>query len=109
MKFLYTLGIYAYAALLKLIAPFHQKARLFVKGRKNIWENLEKNLKNNTVEVVWIHVSSLGEFEQGRPLIEKIKEQHPHYKIVLSFFSPSGYEIRKNYELADVITYLPLM
>ncbi len=108
MKFLYSLGIYGYAFLLQLIAPFHKKARLWVDGRKNVWSNLQNAFQNNTDEIIWIHVSSLGEFEQGRPLIEKIKEQTPYYKIVLSFFSPSGYEIRKNYELADFVTYLPI-
>lgn len=108
MQFFYTLGIYLFAFLLRCVAPFHKKAKLWVDGRKNVWKFLEESLKGNTDKVIWIHVSSLGEFEQGRPLIEKIKEEHPQYKIVLSFFSPSGYEIRKNYELADVITYLPI-
>lgn len=108
MQFFYTLGIRLYAFALRLASPFHAKAKLWVTGRKNIFQNLDKALLENTEKVVWIHVSSLGEFEQGRPLIEQIKEKYPQYKVVLTFFSPSGYEIRKDYSLADVVTYLPI-
>lgn len=108
MQFLYTIGIRIFTLLLKLAAPFHTKAKLWVEGRKGVFDTLEKAMKGNTQEVIWMHVSSLGEFEQGRPLIERIKSDFPHYKIVLTFFSPSGYEIRKNYDLADVVVYLPV-
>lgn len=108
IPFLYTLGIRIYAFLLYMVAPFHPKAKLWVRGRKGVFESLEEALQGNRQPVVWMHVSSLGEFEQGRPLIEKIKEKYPQYKILLTFFSPSGYEIRKNYPLADVVAYLPI-
>ncbi len=108
MQFFYTIGIYSYALLLRLVSPFHSKAKLWVKGRKGVFSKLEKALRHNESPVIWVHVSSLGEFEQGRSLIEKIKENYSDYKIVLSFFSPSGYEIRKDYDLADVVIYLPI-
>ncbi|MDP4209484.1 MAG: glycosyltransferase N-terminal domain-containing protein [Bacteroidota bacterium] len=82
------------------------KARQWVDGRKDIFRNLENKLQSGERRI-WVHAASLGEFEQGRPLIEKIKEQHPEYKIFLTFFSPSGYEVRKNYAGADYIFYLP--
>ncbi len=87
---------------------FNHKARLWVKGRKNIWQKIAEFSNESTSPVVWFHVSSLGEFEQGRPVIELLKQQHPEWKMVLTFFSPSGYEIRKNYSMADAVFYLPL-
>lgn len=78
-----------------------------MQGRKEIFTKLEAAISKSD-QTIWFHCASLGEFEQGRPIIEKIKSQYPNYKIVLTFFSPSGYEIRKNYALADVVTYLPL-
>lgn len=84
---------------------FNRKARLWKEGRKNLFDKLRSVAADDTI---WVHCASLGEFEQGRPLIEKIKEKYPRYKILLTFFSPSGYEIRKNYPLADAVTYLPL-
>jgi len=107
MKFLYKVGIVAYSLFLKAAAVFNPKARQFVKGRKNWHQNLASKIETNA-RYLWVHCASLGEFEQGRPLIEAIKEQHPEFRIVLTFFSPSGYEIRKNYEQADVISYLPI-
>src|SRR5690606_7353505 len=98
--------IFLYALLIKLAAPFSEKARLFVKGRNNWEAQLQKNIEKDS-SYIWVHCASLGEFEQGRPLIEAIKNQFPEYRIVLSFYSPSGYEVRKNYPLADVICYLP--
>ena len=106
MAFLYNTGIFFYTLLIKLAVPFSEKARLFVKGRKN-WElQLQQKIEKGS-KYIWIHCASLGEFEQGRPLIEAIKKQFPVYKIVLSFYSPSGYEIRKNYPQADIVCYLP--
>ena len=67
-----------------------------------------KEKMDPNAQYVWFHAASLGEFEQGRPLMEQLKREHPEYKILLTFFSPSGYEVRKNYEGADIITYLPL-
>ena len=83
------------------------KAKLWIEGRKNSFQNLRTQLKPEHHRI-WVHAASLGEFEQGRPLIEKIKEQHPEVQIFLTFFSPSGYEVRKNYCGADYIFYLPM-
>ena len=102
MTFLYNTGIFFYSLLVKLAAPFSAKAKLFVNGRKN-WElQLRRKIESES-KYIWVHCASLGEFEQGRPLIEAIKKQLPVYKIVLSFYSPSGYEVRKNYAFADYI------
>jgi len=106
MRFLYTFFIHAYGWALSLAALFNQKAALWVKGRKNIFSKIEDSLKPNEKRI-WFHCASLGEFEQGRPLIEKLKKEKPEFKIFVTFFSPSGYEIRKNYPFADYIFYLP--
>ena len=106
MTFLYKTGIYFYSLISYLVSPFNLKARQFVKGRKNWSGKLAQQIETNA-RYIWVHCASLGEFEQGRPLIEAIKERHPEYRIILTFFSPSGYEIRKNYPLADIISYLP--
>jgi 3-deoxy-D-manno-octulosonic-acid transferase len=106
MNFIYNLGILIFIFLVRLASPFNSKARLWVRGRKN-WEALLKNKINPVNKNVWIHCASLGEFEQGRPVIETLKRVRPEYKIVLTFFSPSGYEVRKNYAFADHICYLP--
>jgi 3-deoxy-D-manno-octulosonic-acid transferase len=79
-----------------------------VRGRKNLFSALEIKIKSSTQPVAWFHCASLGEFEQGRPLIEEFKKRNPSYRILLSFFSPSGFEVRKNYPGADIICYLPL-
>ena len=107
MTFLYKTGIYFYTLISHLVSPFNTKARHFVKGRKNWSAKLAQQIETNA-RYIWVHCASLGEFEQGRPLIEAIKEQHPEYRIILTFFSPSGYEIRKNYPLADIVSYLPV-
>ena len=86
---------------------FNKKALLWINGRKNIFERI-KQVINPEDKIVWFHSSSLGEFEQGRPVIEGFRKKHPEYKILLTFFSPSGYEIRKNYNEADYIFYLPI-
>lgn len=101
----YLLGIWFYTLCLKIAALFNQKAKLLCKGRQETWQKI-KNF-DNSGGCVWIHAASLGEFEQGRPLIEAIKAKTPNQKIVLTFYSPSGYEIRKNYNLADIVCYLP--
>ena len=109
MRFLYNLTVFLYSVALHVAALFNSKAKLWVDGRKNIFDRLKSKLQNRVQEnIVWFHCASLGEFEQGRPLIEKIKSQHPEYKILLTFFSPSGFEIRKNYAGADYIFYLPI-
>ena len=106
MNALYNLSIFAYSILIKLASPFNLKASQIQKGRQRVF--MELSLKIDHVRpIIWVHCASLGEFEQGRPLIEAIKKQHPSHQIFLTFFSPSGYEIRKNYELADYIFYLP--
>jgi 3-deoxy-D-manno-octulosonic-acid transferase len=106
---MYNLLIHIYVLLARVLAFLnHEKAKLWYEGRKDIFTKLEETFKNTDPEKrIWIHVASLGEFEQGRPLIERLKKETPQYKIVLTFFSPSGYELRKNYPLADYIFYLP--
>ena len=106
MRILYNLGIYIINGLAHLLAFFNPKARLWIDGTKD-WEGRIRNKINPEDRNIWIHCASLGEFEQGRPLIEDLKKEHPEYRVVLTFFSPSGYEIRKNYEKADCIIYLP--
>jgi len=90
-----------------LVSPFHRKARAMVKGRLNTFRILRHQIDPKE-RYVWFHAASLGEFEQGRPLMEHFRQLHPEFKILLTFFSPSGYEVRKNYSGADVICYLPL-
>jgi 3-deoxy-D-manno-octulosonic-acid transferase len=104
---LYNLGIYLYSLIIHLAAPFSRKPRKMMKGHWIVYELLRQQ-KENGVKYIWFHAASLGEFEQGRPLIEKIKERYPEYKILLTFFSPSGYEVRRNYKEADIVCYLPL-
>ncbi|MFC5272063.1 3-deoxy-D-manno-octulosonic acid transferase [Adhaeribacter terreus] len=104
---LYKISIWFYWLFVRLAAPFHKKAKLMLEGRKNLWPEIEAKLKGNTAPVVWFHCASLGEFEQGRPVMEAFAKQYPEYKIALTFFSPSGYEVRKNYSGADFIFYLP--
>ncbi|KAA5539269.1 3-deoxy-D-manno-octulosonic acid transferase [Adhaeribacter rhizoryzae] len=106
-RLLYSLGTKAYGLLLQVSAPFHAKAAQWVAGRKDIFEQIPNKLAGNTQPVAWFHCASLGEFEQGRPLIEKFSSEYPQYKILLTFFSPSGYEVRKNYAGAHYIFYLP--
>ncbi|OQY03088.1 MAG: hypothetical protein B6I20_05780 [Bacteroidetes bacterium 4572_117] len=106
MHFLYTLGLILFRFILIIISPFNTKAKLWIKGRQNILNRISDSLADDEKRI-WIHAASLGEFEQGRPIIEKLKQDYPGYKLFLTFFSPSGYEIRKNYEFADYIFYLP--
>jgi 3-deoxy-D-manno-octulosonic-acid transferase len=106
MNVIYNLSIHIYSILIWLTSPFNLKANQLWKGRKRIFTELPNTIKHDK-PIVWIHCASLGEFEQGRPLIETIKKQYPTYQIFLTFFSPSGYEIRKKYELADYVFYLP--
>lgn len=102
----YNAGIRLYSGAIGLAAPFKEKARLWKKGRRGIMEHIAQAV-NGAENVIWVHAASLGEFEQGRPVIEEIRERHPEYRILLTFFSPSGYEIRKNYNGADWVFYLP--
>lgn len=105
--FLYNLSLSAYYLLILVTSFFNKKATLMLSGRKGIMKKINTALANNSSPVIWFHCASLGEFEQGRPLMEEIRKQYPHYKILLTFFSPSGYEVRKNYSGADWIFYLP--
>lgn len=95
------------AATIRIASIWNIKARLWLKGRKNLFERVEDALRNNTRPVIWMHSASLGEFEQGRFLIENIRKTYPGFCIVVTFFSPSGYEVMKNYKGADFIFYLP--
>ncbi|MES2651923.1 MAG: glycosyltransferase N-terminal domain-containing protein [Bacteroidota bacterium] len=107
MIWIYTIGIAFFTVITKFASLFNQKAKLFTKGRKNVFNEIS-NKSNSLDRPIWFHFASLGEFEQGRPVLEKIKSIRPNEKIVITFFSPSGYEIRKNYAGADGIFYLPL-
>lgn len=104
---LYNLGIFIYSFLIHLAAPFSRKPRKMMKGHWVVYELLRQQ-KEEDAKYIWFHAASLGEFEQGRPIIEKIRARYPEYKILLTFFSPSGYEVRKNYKGADIVCYLPL-
>ena len=103
---LYTAAIQLYALTVSAVAPFHKKARLMRAGQAQTAAILREKI-DRQAKYIWFHASSLGEFEQGRPMIEQIRTTHPEYKILLTFFSPSGYEVRKNYAGADVVCYLP--
>ncbi|MEZ7497537.1 glycosyltransferase N-terminal domain-containing protein [Flavobacterium sp. Arc3] len=107
MLFLYNTVIQITGSLLNVIALFNLKIKLFIDGRKIVFTTLEQKIKPSD-KTIWFHAASLGEYEQGLPVIEKIKEKYPQHKIVLTFFSPSGYEVRKNNTVADATVYLPL-
>ena len=106
MIFVYNLLIAAIWKLLLVIYKFHPKLNLFVQGREDTFPTLKHELKLKD-KVIWVHAASLGEFEQGLPIIEKLKESYPNYTILLTFFSPSGFKIKKNTAAADIVTYLP--
>ena len=107
MFFLYNIVILIAGFLLKIVAFFNPKIKLFVDGRKLIFDDLSNKI-NPSDKTIWFHAASLGEYEQGLPVIEKIKIKYPNHKIVITFFSPSGFEVRKNNNIADVTIYLPL-
>lgn len=107
MTTLYNLGVHGISWIFHLLSPFHAKAKKAVQGRRGLIRNITKTLLHNNAPVVWMHCASVGEFEQGRPVLERLKSEYPQYKIVLTFFSPSGYELRKNYAGADYVWYLP--
>lgn len=108
MRYLYTFGILCYGLAIRLASLFDKKAKLWVAGRRDIFQQIRNKLADNNSPVAWFHASSLGEFEQCRPVIDAFKKQYPDYKIFVTFFSPSGYEVRKNYPNADYVFYLPL-
>lgn len=107
MFFLYNQIVFIAGFLLKIVALFSPKMALFVKGRKDVFKTLEEKIQAND-KSIWFHAASLGEYEQGLPVIEKIKEKYPSHKIIVTFFSPSGYEVRKNNTVANCTVYLPL-
>ena len=107
MYFLYNVLVHLVGFLLKIIANFNPKMKLFVEGRKNVFEQIKQNIASSD-KTIWFHAASLGEFEQGIPVMEKIKIKFPNHKIIVTFFSPSGFEVRKNNSIAYVTIYLPL-
>ncbi len=107
MRLLYSIGIYIASFVIKLLALFNTKLKQGVIGRNETFKKLENAIKQDD-KTFWFHCASLGEYEQGLPVFEALKAKHPNYKIVLSFFSPSGYEVRKSAKIADVVIYLPL-
>jgi 3-deoxy-D-manno-octulosonic-acid transferase len=109
LNLLYNFSIHSYSLIIKLLAPFSSKAEFWVEGRKDIFSKLKLTIgePNKSQKIAWFHCASLGEFEQGRPVIEAFRAKYPAYKILVTFFSPSGYEVRKNYSGADFIFYLP--
>ena len=104
---LYNLGISLCEALARLASPLNPKLRAMLDGRKGMEERMQSEIGDND-RIIWIHVASLGDFEQGRPLVDYIHENYPDHKILLTFFSPSGYEVRKNYPNADYVAYIPI-
>ena len=107
MRALYTFGILCYNALIHLAAFFgNKKAKLWCEGRKNQWDWFKS--PDPSAQWIWVHVSSLGEFEQGLPIIEALRNEYPQYKLLLTFFSPSGYEVKKDCPLADMVAYMPI-
>ena len=106
MNSLYNISIQLYVIAIRFAALFNAKAKLWIKGRKAIFQKIEEVTKGEQ-NIVWLHCASLGEFEQGKPIIEGYKQKYPSHKILLTFFSPSGFEIRKNYDEVDWVFYLP--
>lgn len=107
MLFFYTILTHFASLILKLLALFSPKLKQFVDGRKDVFPTLKSKI-NSGDKVIWVHAASLGEYEQGIPVMEALKKEFPKHKLVVSFFSPSGYEVRKNNTLADATVYLPL-
>ena len=104
---IYNLAMYILELGVKLAALFSDKPAKMVKGYREVLDLLQRKIDRNA-QYIWFHAASLGEFEQGRPLIERIRKEYPQYKILQTFFSPSGYEVRKNYDGADIVCYLPI-
>jgi 3-deoxy-D-manno-octulosonic-acid transferase len=105
--FIYNCLVYFAGFFLKIAAVFSPKLKLFVEGRKNVFQYLEENVSYKS-DLIWIHTASLGEFEQGLPIIERLKNDYKNATILVTFFSPSGYEVKKNSRAGDLVTYLPL-
>lgn len=107
MKLIYQISVLGYSYLIRIASLFNSKAKLWINGRKDIFNQIQSQV-NSTDNIAWFHCASLGEFEQGKPVIEAYKLKYPNNKILVTFFSPSGYELRKNYEGADYVFYLPI-
>ncbi len=107
MYLLYTFVVHIAWFFLRLTAIFHPKIKLFVQGRKRTFDILEKSVSKQD-KIIWMHVASLGEFEQGLPILKQLRTAYPDFKILVTFFSPSGYEVKKNTTAADIVTYLPM-
>ena len=107
MRFLYTLAIHCYHFAIRCASLFNPKAKLWITGRATLFQDLQQKCYNKE-HIIWFHCASLGEFEQGKPLMEKIKQEHNDYTILVTFFSPSGYLIKKNDTVADIVSYLPI-
>lgn len=105
---MYSFALFLYRQTMRLAASFHPKAKLWVEGQRTVWGGLQAALQHNDKRVAWFHTASMGEFEQGRPVIEAFKSQYPNYFILVTFYSPSGYEVRKNTPGIDFVSYLPL-
>ena len=105
---LYSFLLFLYRGLIRFAALFQTKAALMNEGQKQVWVGLDQHFKSNDKLVAWFHTASMGEFEQGRPIIEAYKKENPDHFVLVTFFSPSGYEVRKNYTGADYVSYLPL-
>lgn len=105
MRLLYSLAIQFYYTAIFIASLFNKKAKLWVTGRKNLFQELQLKVQNRS-RIIWVHCASLGEFEQGRPFMENIKKEHPDTTILLTFFSPSGFQVKKNDPVADIICYL---
>ena len=106
-QFVYDFFIRLLQVAFRLAAPFHRKARQWVSGRANWLQTLERQMAGHTKPIAWFHCASLGEFEQGRPVLEAFRREFPNWAILLTFFSPSGYELRRDYDGADYVHYLP--
>ena len=104
---IYNLSIFAFKLFIRIVAGFHAKTSLFVNGQKNILQRAKKTI-NSKKPLAWFHCASFGEFEQARPIMESFKYEFPDYHILVTFFSPSGYEVKKNYEYANYVFYLPI-
>src|ERR1051326_8781450 len=106
--FYYSIFLWLYRLAVSISALWNDKARKWIEGRKDIFKKMEREIADSKRGTVWVHCSSLGEFEQGKPVMEKIKQHYPNTKLLITFFSPSGYEIKKDYTGADHIFYLPM-
>lgn len=107
-KFLYNLFLFLYSCGIRVASLWNAKAKKWLSGRRNIFPTINAKLSTLNSQPVWMHCASLGEFEQGRPLLEELKKENPNVRIVLTFFSPSGYEVMKDYRGVDFVFYLPM-